>query len=259
METKNTILSKKDASLLEDVIVHHGRIVNFDKLRLIFNREYSLAETRNRVSFLSKQGWLMRIKKGLYLIITDIGLLSSSDVSTFSIVQALNKDSYISFENALQHHGMFDQMLATVGAVTFKRARRYKIRDGEARFFKIKKKYYFGFSGERSDVGLVNIAHKEKALLDILYFRSNAYYANLVWEKLGDYKQKVDFNLLKKYATKFNLDVVRQTGFFLDLLGVDASDLEKIIKGRLSYSKMTKDSREFSAKWRLYYESGIVK
>lgn len=259
METKNTILSKKDAALLEDAIVHHGRIVIFDKLRQIFSREYSLAETRNRVSFLSKQGWLMRIKRGLYLIITDIGSLSSGDISGVSIAQALNKDSYISFENALQHHGMFDQMLATVGAVTFKRARRYKIRVGEVRFFKIKKKYYFGFSGERSDIGLVNIAHKEKALLDMLYFRSNAHYASLVWEKLNDYKQKIDFNLLKKYAAKFNLDVARQAGFFIDRLGLDASELEKIVKGRLSYSKMTNDSREFSAKWRLYFEHSIVK
>ena len=96
METKNTILSKKDLSLLEDAIVRHGRIVSFDKLRRIFSREHSLAETRNRVSFLSKQGWLMRIKRGLYLIITDIGSLSSSDISGFSIAQALNKDSYIS-------------------------------------------------------------------------------------------------------------------------------------------------------------------
>lgn len=259
METKNIMLSRKDATLIEDVIVRYGRIVTFGKLRQAFRKEYSLAETRNRVSFLSKQGWLVRIKRGLYLVVTDIGSLSSGDISSFTIAQALNKDSYISFENALQYHGMFDQMLSSVGAVTFKRARKYKIKDTQVRFFKIKKKLFFGFSDEKSDIGLVNIAQKEKALIDILYFRSNFYYANLVWEKLNDYKQKIDFNLLKKYATKFNLDVVRQIGFFLDRLGLDVSDLEKIIKGKLSYSKMTKDSKEFSAKWRLYFEHSIVK
>jgi len=259
METKNTILSRKDALLLEDTIVRHGRIVNFAKLKQVFSGEYSLAEIRNRVSFLSKQGWLMRIKRGLYLIITDIGSLSSCDISVFTIAHALNKDSYISFENALQHHGMFDQMLSTVGSVTFKRARRYKTKDAEIRFFKIKKQFYFGFLEEKSDIGLVNIARAEKALLDMLYFRSNAYYASLVWEKLREYKRRIDFDLLKKYALRLSLDVARQTGFFLDRLGLDATDLEKKVKGRLGYSKMTKDSREFSAKWRLYFEDSIVK
>ncbi len=259
MVTKNIILSKKGVSLLEDVIVRYGRIVTFAKLRQVFKKEYSLAETRNRVSLLSKQGWLVRIKRGLYLVVTDIGSLSSSDISHYTIAQALNKDSYISFENALQYHGMFDQMLSTVGAVTFKRARKYKIKDSQIRFFKIKKELFFGFSKEKSDIGLVNIARKEKAILDILYFRSTSHYAGLVWEKLNDYKQKIDFNLLKKYAVKFNLDVIRQIGFFLDRLNLDTSDLEKPVKGKLSYSKMTKNSKEFSAKWRLYFEHSIIK
>jgi predicted transcriptional regulator of viral defense system len=259
METKNTILSRKDASLLEDTIIRHGRIVTFAKLRQVFGGEYSLAEIRNRVSFLSKQGWLVRIKRGLYLVVTDIGSLSSCDISVFTIAHALNKDSYISFENALQHHGMFDQMLSTVGSVTFKRARRYKTKDAEIRFFKIKRRFYFGFAEEKSDIGLVNIARPEKALLDMLYFRSNAYYANLVWEKLNEYKRKINLDLLKKYAVRFNLDVARQTGFFLDRLGLDSSDLEKTVRGRLGYSRMTKDSGKFSAKWRLYFEPDIVK
>ncbi len=259
METKNIILSKKDASLLEDIIVHYGRIVTFANLRQVFKKEYSLAETRNRVSLLSKQGWLVRIKRGLYLVVTDIGSLSSSDISHYTLTQALNKDSYISFENALQYHGMFDQMLSAVGAVTFKRARTYKIKDTQVRFFKIKKELFFGFSKERSDIGLVNIAQKEKAILDMLYFRSTSHYASLVWGKLNDYKQKIDFNLLKKYAAKFTLDVIRQIGFFLDRINIDTSDLEKLVKGKLGYSKMTKNAKEFSSKWRLYFEHSVIK
>jgi len=259
METKNIILSKNDVALLEGVIARYGRIVSFGQLRQIFNKKYSLAEMKNRVSLLSKLGWLVRLKKGLYAVVTDIGTLTSNDISIYTICQALNKDSYISFESALQHHGMFDQMLSTVGAVTFKRARKYKVKDAQIRFFKIKKALYFGFKQERSDIGLVNIANKEKALLDMLYFRSNAYYANLVWEKLNDNKQTIDFALLKRYAKKFNLDIIRQIGFFLDRLGVETKDLEKLIHGKNSYSKMTKESKVFDAKWRLYFDRRLVK
>lgn len=258
MATKNIILSKKDARLLEGVILRYGRIVSFEQVKNVFKEDYSLAETRNRVSLLAKLGWLARIKRGLFVVVTDIGSLASGDISFYTLSQALNKDSYISFESALQYHGMFDQMLSTVGAVTFKRARKYKIKDTDIRFFKIKKKLYFGFTKERSDIGLVSIAKKEKALLDILYFRSNQYYASLVWEKLSEYKQGIDFNLLKQYAKKFNLDVIRQTGFFLDRLGIDTSDLIKSISLKTSYSKMTKDSKDFNSKWRLYFDRNIV-
>jgi len=259
MDTKNMILSKKDTGLLESVILRYGRIVSFDQLKDIFKKDYSLAETRNRASLLAKLGWLIRLKRGLYAVVTDIGSLASGDISFYTISRALNKNSYISFENALQHHGMFDQMLSTVGAITFKRARKYKIKDTSIRFFRIKRELYFGFTQERSDIGLVNIARKEKALLDILYFRSNQYYAGLVWEKLSEYKRGIDFGLLKQYAKKFNLNVIRQAGFFLDRLGIDTSDLKKIISGKTSYSRMTKGSKDFDAKWRLYFDHNVIK
>lgn len=251
-------ISIKDSNLLQDAIVRYGRIVSFDQLKSVFEKAYSASKMRNRFSLLAKLGWLKRLKKGLYIVVTDLGSLGSNDISTYTICQALNKDSYVSFESALGYHGLFDQMLSTVGAVTFRRVRAYKIKDQEVKFFNIRKELYFGFTQERSDIGLVNIAQKEKALLDILYFRSNQYYSSLVWEKLSEHKKVINFDLLKKYAAKFNLDVVRQTGFFLDLLGIETSELKLIVAGKTGYSRMTKDSKDFNAKWRLYYDHRIA-
>jgi len=258
VETKNIMLSRKDAGLLEEVIVRYGRIVSFDQLKSVFNKSYSATKIRNRFSLLAKIGWLIRLKKGLYAVVTDIGSLASNDISVYTICQALNKDSYISFESALQYHGMFDQMLSTVAAVTFKKARKYEVKGADVRFFKIKKELYFGFTQERSDIGLVNIAQKEKALLDIIYFRSNQYYSSLIWEKFSEYKRTMDFNLLKQYTGKFSLNVIRQVGFFLDRLSIDTSDLLKIVSGKTSYSRMTKESKDFNAKWRLYFDHSII-
>lgn len=259
MVTKYTILSKKDSVMLENTILKHGRIVSFAQLYEILKNDYSLAEARNRISILAKMGWLIRIKRGFYVVVTDIGSLSTEGASYYAISQALNKDSYISFENALQYHGMFDQMLSTISAVTFIRARRYKVKDSEIRFFRIKKSLYFGFTEERSDIGLVNIASREKALLDILYFRSNAYHASLVWEKLKENKNNINMALLKEYAAKFTLDVIRQIGFFLDHLNIKTDDLRKLIKNKGGYSKMTKNSKIFDSKWRLYFEDSVIK
>lgn len=259
MVTKNTILSKKDAVLLEDLIVRYGRIVSFDMIKSVFKKAYSAAGIKNRVSLLTKTGWLVRFKKGLYAVVTDLGSLSVTDISVYTICQALNKDSYVSFENALQYHGMFDQMLSAVSAVTCRRARSYNIRETMIKFFSIKKKLYFGFAQERSDIGLVNIACKEKALLDILYFRSNQHCASLVWETLRAHKEKLDFAVLKRYAEKFGLGIIRQTGFFLDRIGIETDDLLKCVHGKNSYSRMTKKSRDFNAKWRLYFDNSVVK
>jgi len=258
METRHTILSKKDAILLEDIVATYGRIVSFDQISEVFKKSYSATKIKGRISFLSQLGWFVRFKKGLYAVVTDIGSLTANDISIYTICQALNKDSYISFESALQYHGMFDQMLSSVGAVTYKRARAYRMRDIQVKFHTIKKKLYFGFDEQRSDIGLVNIAQKEKALLDIIYFRSNQYYAGLVWEKLREYRKIVNFDLLKQYAARFTLDVIRQTGFFLDLLGIETEDLLKSVRGKTSYSRMTRESKDFNAKWRLYFAHSII-
>jgi len=258
MDTKRTILTQKDMTLLEDVIIQYGRIVSFSQIHRIFKKKYSIAGAKNRIAHLSELGWLVRIKKGLYLVVTDIGSLSIGNVSQYTIAQSLNKDSYISFENALAHHGMFDQMLSGVGAVTYKRSRKYKINDTEIKFYKIKKELYFGFTKERSDIGFVNMARKEKAMLDFLHFRSSDYCAGLVWEKLKEHEKSIDFSLLIKYSKKFNLTVIRQIGFFLDRIGIETKDLSELLHGNTGYSKMTNHSKTFNAKWRLYFDHRIV-
>ena len=258
METKNTILSGRDASLIEDMIVSFGRIVSFDQIKKGLAKNYSGVGLKKRIAFLTKQGWLVRIKKGLYIIVTDIGGLGSNDVSANAISRALNNESYVSFENALQYHGMFDQMVSGTSAITFKRARTYKVKDLTVKFFKIKKELYFGFTEERSDIGLVNMAQKEKALLDILYFRSTRYHSNLVWEKLKDYKDRIDFKVLKQYAAKFNFNIIRQVGIFLDKMGIDTKDLHSVVDGEKSYGRMTKESKHFNAKWRIYCDDSII-
>lgn len=258
MGMKRTILTQNDKGLLEETIVRYGRIVSFSQIHRIFKAKYSKDGAKNRIALLSQLGWLVRIKKGLYQVVTDIGSLATGTVSNYEISQSLNKESYVSFENALQYHGMFDQMLSGVAAVTRQRARAYHIGGADIEFYKIKEELYFGFFKTRSSVGFVSMARKEKALLDFLHFRSNAYGAGLVWEKLRDYKDSIDLLLFKKYAKKFNLTVIRQAGFFLDRLGVETKDLLKCVRGNTGYGKMTKDSKDFDAKWRLYFDNEII-
>lgn len=254
MDIKNTLLSKNDLSLLEEAILRFGRVVLYDELASVFSKKYSEGEIKRRISLLSKKGWLVRIKRGLYIVITDIGTLGFLDISEFIVSEALNKDSYISFENALQHYKMFDQMLLSIEAVTFERARNYQVRNKTYQFSHIKKELYFGFSEIVIQGRKAKMAEKEKALLDMLYFRSSSYIVDLVLEKLRNYGQEIDFKKLKEYTKLYGLSMVRKIGFLLDLIGIDTQDLYKLEKGQKGYTKMTKNSSEFNAKWRLYYD-----
>lgn len=169
MGRKNTLLSRQDGELLEQAVLEHDQIATTQELDKIFARIYARKDVRARhISLLSKAGWLVRIKQGLYLIVTDLSALAAGNVSHLVISNALNKQSYITFANALNWYGMFDQLTRTVDAVTCARARSYRFHNTEFRYFRVEKKLFFGFSKERANGTTVNIAEREKIVLDYL-------------------------------------------------------------------------------------------
>lgn len=44
----------------------------------------------------------------------------------------------------------------------------------------------------------------------------------------------------------------------MDRLEIKTDDLLKVVAGKKSYSRMTKESKEFNAKWRLYVDHSII-
>src|SRR5688572_11962856 len=119
MVTKHTILTNNDHFLLEQVILNYGQVVNFAQLEQVFARQYSRkSDRKRRVAFLAEAGWLVRIKKGLYLVVTELTSRAIGNTSNLVISNALNPESYVSFANALNFHGMFDQLTRTVDAIT---------------------------------------------------------------------------------------------------------------------------------------------
>lgn len=261
MIIKNTILSQSDLAVLEKVIIKRGRLASFDDLREAFGSDYSYQEIKNRVSQLARAGWLIRLKRGLYVVITDISTLGFNDLHQFAISQMLNMESYTSFEAALQHYGMFDQMLKRIDGVTAGVARSYEVQDTTYRFYHIKKELYFGYSAQVVDKTFgVQIADKEKALLDMLYFRASDYTTSIVLEKLQDYKHEIDFDKLQDYAKRYGIGMVRKVGFLLDFVEVNTDKLynKREVK-RNSFSKFDANAHDFNAKWRVYYDSAVFK
>jgi len=256
---KNTLLSENDAQIIEKIILKFGRIVSTDNLMEIFTEKYSKSSAHNRIQFLHKAGWFLRIKKGLYLIIENLTSRSISDISLLLVVQALNKESYISLHTALNHHQMFDQYSNLISVINLDISKKYKFENNEIKFIKISKKYYFGFEQARVDGKLVQIASKEKALLDYLYLENSFYSASLVYEKLKNHKNEINFEKLENFALKFGASVQRKLGFLLDQIDVDTSKILLNVKKQKGVSHFTKESKIFNAKWRIYYDGRIIK
>lgn len=258
MKTKNTILSQSELSLLENAVIKYRKIVTFDELASLYVGE-TRETIRKKVALLVQKGWLIRLKKGQYNIITSISTLGQNDLSEYVVAEVLNKDSYVSFENALQYHGLFDQMLSTVGSVTTTYARIYTVQMTKYLFSRIKNDLYFGFTTETFGAYTAHIAEQEKALLDLLYFRNSIYTVNIVLEKLREYKHRLDFDKLKQYAEKYGVGMVRTVGFLLDQIEVDTTELLlSVKKSKNSYNKLSRNSNIFDAKWRLYYENNAL-
>ncbi len=253
MDTKRTILSEKEYNLIEEIITQFSVIVTFEQIFSILKKRMSRQAAKNLLNKLVRNGWLVRIKKGVYAVssLESRGFLT---ISTFKIAQVLNENSYVSFEAALQDHGMFDQMLKKVTSVSLKRHATKKAQDTIYQFVKAKEGLFFGWEEERVDNFLVKVATSEKAILDILAYNRNAYSVDIVLEKLKEYKNKFDLERLNKFCSKYSLTVQRITGFLLDKLKIDSTYLHALTKGNKSASFIGKDSKQFNSKWRLYYD-----
>lgn len=256
---KNTILSKKDADIIEKILLKFGRIVSTDNLMEVFTNEYSKASAHNRIQILYKAGWFLRIKRGLYLIIENLSSRSFSDISIFLIAQAINKNSYVSLHSALNYHQMFDQYSNSVSLINLDISKKFSFQNSEIKFIKIAKKYYFGFEDVRINGKLVQVATKEKALLDYLYLKKDFYSANLVFEKIKNYKNEINFLELENYALKYGVSIRRKLGFLLDNVHVNNDRLLLSLKNQKGFSRFTKESKKFNTKWRLYYDDRITK
>lgn len=256
MTSKYTILSEGRLKDMEDIIASSGRIVTANDIYRTLGIRYSKFAIKKRVYELKQKGWLMPLKRGLYFI-SDITSRGFVGVSHFIISNAFNKDSYISLDSAFSFYNIFEQMLKTTTSITTGRSKSYIFQEHKYQYLKIKKDLYFGFKTEPLEGYYIKVADLEKAILDYLYFRSDTYSIDLLIEKMQVVKDRLDFKRLFNYAEKFPQTTKRKLGFILDLLRIDTTQLHDLVRGR-GYSKLTRNSKKFNARWRIYYEDRFI-
>lgn len=249
---KQTILSVKQSELLENLIVKYGQIVTSYQIISEAKRFWDYRQAKNLITKLVKNGWLIRIKRGLYAI-SDLSSRGFLSVSPYVAANLLNHQSYVSFESALQYYGMFDQLVGKTISISLIQYKPVKLAGMEYSFIKTKSEYYFGWQNVLIESHTARIATPEKALIDIVNFHKSHYSIDLVIEKIRDYQSDVDMARLNDYLGKFSSTTIKIFGLIFDLLGINSDTLYKLVNTRRGTNWMLPGDNQFNAKWRLYY------
>ena len=142
---------------------------------------------------------LGKLERGKYF-------LNDDRIDDFVKANILFSPSYISFETALNHHGILSQFPYETTSATPKKSKSKKIDEKIYSYAHIKKSLFWGYIKQ----GNYLIAEPEKALLDQLYLNSKGIKGQSVDEY--DY-ENLDMKKFWKYAKAFP-----QTTKFMTLL-----------------------------------------
>ena len=250
---KQTILSTQQSALLEDLIVKYGQIVTSEQIYAQGKDVWDQQVAKNVVTRLTRNGWLIRVKRGLYAI-SDLSNRGFLSLSPSVVANLLVKDSYVSFESALAYHGMFDQLTNKTISISRVQYKTVQLQSVEYSFVKVLEKWFFGWEKVIIDNKTVRVATAEKALIDMIQFHKSKYTVDLVVEKLSLYKGSLDLQKMTEYLGKMSLTTIKTFGFLFDLLGIDSGDLYNQVKLKGTHLMLSHDAK-FNAKWRLYYDA----
>lgn len=126
---------------------------------------------------------LIKIERGRYL-------LNNKDIKTFNIANLLYSPSYISFETALNFHGILSQFPYEITSATAKKSMNKKVNDISYSYSHLKNDLFFGYVKKNNSL----IAEPEKALLDQIYLSLKGFKKTNIDE--------YDFSIVKKGKLK---------------------------------------------------------
>lgn len=172
---------------------------------------------------LAKQGWIRKLKDGLYRVVP----LESSDASVtdenpWMIANELFSPCYMGGWTAANFWGLTDQLFLKTWVMTtnpvHKKERSIAQHDYVLR--QIKSTYLFGLKSEWVENNKISISDPHKTLLDFLSFPHD-YTAQTMVEIFESYlrSELKNMNILTQYAQKIpNRTTLKRLGFLLELL-----------------------------------------
>lgn len=176
--------------------------IEFDVLAVLLSDYQS---PKDKISQLEKNGSLIRLKKGLYVVSTE---LSQQKLSRELVSNHLLSPSYVSLESALSYYGLIPEKVYSVRSVTTKRAKQFATPLGNFEYITVPENYYA--IGVRQEI--VNneyaflIASPEKAIADMILTTRNFRIQSVkVMKTFLEEDLRIDLSVIKSY----NAEIIR--------------------------------------------------
>ncbi len=195
---------------------------------------------RQALHHLTKAGWLVRLRKGLYALSSSVP--GATPVHEFEIAMALADPAAVSHWSALHHHGLTEQALRKVFVLTttetsIPRARSamateargsYPVGGMVYQFIQVLPERFFGTEPVWIGEARVRITDPERTLLDGL---SRPQYCGDFAEVLHAFEARTPALNLERiigYALKLDAATAKRLGWVLEHQGVEPSKLERL-------------------------------
>lgn len=177
--------------------------VGFSTLANVF---HGYSSPKNKIASLEKEGALIRLKKGVYVVAGEIhGQVFSREL----IANNLYGPSYVSLESALAHYGLIPERVHVIRSMTTKRTSKFPTPLGDFEYVTAATDYYaIGISQQIVEKQYAYlIASPEKAVCDMIVstrgLRLQSPKAVRVWLEED---MRIDFDAISGFDTK----IIRQ-------------------------------------------------
>ncbi len=242
-------LGKKSAYLLSKLSESNKNLFTSDDAIIIL-KEKSSSVTK-LLHDLVKNNWLYRISKGKYLILPlEAGAEPKYTAHEFVLASVLTTNYYVSYWSALNYYGLTEQVPKTVFIATTKQRNERKVLGITFRFVTLRSHKFFGFKTTQINNHPVNIAEKEKAIIDCLDQPRNCGGIVEVIKAIDEAKDELDFDKLITYAKKMkNSAILNRLGYILELLNLPS----KIKPGKyyIFLEPLSKKRGAYCQKWKI--------
>ncbi|PIN81140.1 hypothetical protein COV11_02590 [Candidatus Woesearchaeota archaeon CG10_big_fil_rev_8_21_14_0_10_30_7] len=242
-------IGKKSSRLLSELAENNKSIFSVDDAVKILKEKKS--SVTKLLHDLNRNKWLFRISKGKYIILPlEAGVKPEFTEHEFIIASKLVEPYYISYWSALNYYGFTEQVSKTVFVATIKRKRELNILGLKMKFVTINKNKFFGFKKNLINNHPVNIAEKEKVIIDCLDLPRNCGGITEVIKAIDSAKEELDIDKLEYYAKKMkNHAIINRLGYILDLLNIKTK--LKSSKHYIFFDPIIKKKISYNAKWKI--------
>jgi len=179
-------------------------------------------EDLNQLGRWCKQGLLLQLRRGLYILNKDDRKI---EPSRLYLAEQLYQPSYVSLEYALSRYGLIPERVADVTSVSTKKTARFSNDFGTFSYQTVKPSAFRGFISGKDEAGLPYfIAEPEKAVADFIYLNLRKIAAGLVEKTLLEsfrfqHLESLNKNKVTAYFGLFNNTKMREIGAVLRGMG----------------------------------------